>query len=387
MNLNYKNLPDNTVLSLIAPTASGKTDLAFKLYETGRFEIISVDSALIYQDMNIGTAKPTTDELANYPHYLVDIIKPTQTYNVASFINDVKNLIDNSHQNGKIPLLVGGTMMYYMALFDGISSVPDTNPAIRKQVMNWLDEKGIDDLYHYLQIHDPIICQKLKLSDTQRITRAVEVHLQTKIAMSVWQQTPKTAPCQNPNQNWIGLSVEPDRMWLHERIAKRLDIMWERGFVDEVIQLLQKYPELSPDMPSMRCVGYRQVLEFLAITEHPIMQISPSWRHFSKDLQKNHTIFTTKNNNFVTDSQKLHNLACQDMKNKALYATRQLAKRQATWQRSLARLPHAPTIIQTNQGVFYPMILSFNSIKQVQEQLLNKSVGFTTWNNKLSSDT
>ncbi|MDO4449507.1 MAG: tRNA (adenosine(37)-N6)-dimethylallyltransferase MiaA [Moraxella sp.] len=370
MNLNYKNLPDNTVLSLIAPTASGKTDLAFELYQTGRFELVSVDSALIYQDMNIGTAKPTKDELANYPHYLVDIITPLQTYNVASFVSDVERLIDNIHQNGKIPLLVGGTMMYYMALLDGLSAVPDTDPAIRTQVMAWLDERGIGDLYAYLQTHDPKICERLKVSDTQRITRAVEVHLQTGTPMSVWQAIPKTAPCHNPAQRWLTLSVEPDRAWLHERIERRLNLMWEHGLVDEVIQLLQTYPELTPDMPSMRCVGYRQVLEFLAMTGHDVMQISPIWQQFTQDVQKTHTIMTKKNNNFVTNPQKLHNLACQDMKNKALYATRQLAKRQATWQRSLARLNHAPTITQTTQGVYRPVMLSFDGIQQVQEQLL-----------------
>lgn len=262
MNLHYKSLPDNTVLSLIAPTASGKTDLACRLYETGRFELISVDSALIYQDMNIGTAKPTDDELVRFPHHLVNIIKPTETYNVATFVADVERLIGDIHARGKIPLLVGGTMMYYMALLDGLSAVPDTDPVIRGQVMAWLSDKGIGELYAYLQTHDPKICQRLKISDTQRITRAVEVHMQTGTPMSAWQATPKVAPCHNPRQHWLTLSVEPERAWLHERIAKRLGIMWEQGLVDEVIYLLQKYPDLTPDMPSMRCVGYRQVLEF-----------------------------------------------------------------------------------------------------------------------------
>lgn len=285
-DLYYKSLPDNTVLSLIAPTASGKTDLAFKLFDTGRFELISVDSALIYEDMNIGTAKPTDDELVRFPHHLVNVIKPTETYNVATFVADVERLIGDIHARGKIPLLVGGTMMYYMTLLDGLSAVPDTDPAIRQKVMAWLSDKGIGELYAYLQTHDPKICQRLKISDTQRITRAVEVHMQTGTPMSVWQDTPKVAPCHNPRQHWLTLSVEPERAWLHERIAKRLDIMWEQGLVDEVIHLLQKYPDLTPDMPSMRCVGYRQVLEFLAITDHEIMQISPIWQAFAINLQK-----------------------------------------------------------------------------------------------------
>ncbi|WFF39616.1 tRNA (adenosine(37)-N6)-dimethylallyltransferase MiaA [Moraxella nasibovis] len=344
--LNYKHLPDNAVVCLIAPTASGKTDLAFKLYDTGRFELVSVDSALIYQDMNIGTAKPTPSELERFPHHLVDIIEPTQTYNVASFASDTERLIDSIHQRGKIPLLVGGTMMYYMALLDGLSAVPDTDPAIREQVMAWLDQKGIGELYAYLQTHDPKICQRLKISDTQRITRAVEVQLQTGTPMSVWQATPKVAPAQNPSQHWIGLSVEPERAWLHERIERRLDIMWEHGFVDEVVNLLKKYPDLTPQMPSMRCVGYRQVLEFLALSGHEVMDISAAWQDFAKNLQK--------------ESPNSVQMACQDMKNKALYATRQLAKRQSTWQRSLARL----------DGTISSLIVPFSSIQEVQEQLL-----------------
>mgnify|MGYP002656351050 CR=1 FL=1 len=378
MNLHYKSLPDNTVLSLIAPTASGKTDLACRLYETGRFELISVDSALIYQDMNIGTAKPTDDELARFPHYLVNIIKPTETYNVATFVADVERLIGDIHARGKIPLLVGGTMMYYMALLDGLSAVPDTGPAIRGQVMAWLSDKGIGELYAYLQTHDPKICQRLKISDTQRITRAVEVHMQTGTPMSVWQATPKVAPCQNQHQNWLTLSVEPERAWLHERIAKRLDIMWEQGLVDEVISLLQKYPDLTPDMPSMRCVGYRQVLEFLAITDHEIMQISPVWQAFALNLQKNNKMTAENGKNFVTKGQNMHDMACQDMKNKALYATRQLAKRQSTWQRQLTSLPqfiNANEMNKTKASITsdpqsQQRIFSFASMKDAQNELL-----------------
>lgn len=383
MNLHYKSLPDNTVLSLIAPTASGKTDLACRLYETGRFELISVDSALIYEDMNIGTAKPTDDQLARFPHHLVNIIKPTETYNVATFVADVERLITGIHARGKIPLLVGGTMMYYMALLDGLSTVPDTDPAIRGQVMAWLSDKGIGELYVYLQTHDPKICERLKISDTQRITRAVEVHMQTGTPMSAWQDTPKVAPCHNPRQHWLTLSVEPKRAWLHERIAKRLDIMCDQGLVDEVIYLLQKYPDLTPDMPSMRCVGYRQVLEFLAKINHKAMQVNPAMAEFSDQVRskmpdKDRLFFdqgvnldecspflVNKSTDLTINLQKqqpnLLQMACQDMKNKALYATRQLAKRQSTWQRSLARL---------NGSSHDAVIIPFSSIQQVEKQLL-----------------
>lgn len=381
INLNHKNIADNTVLCLIAPTASGKTDLACRLYDTGRFELVSVDSALVYRDMNIGTAKPTNDELSHYPHHLVNIISPDQTYNVASFVSDVERLIADIHERNKIPLLVGGTMMYYMALFDGLSAVPDTNPLIRTQVMSWLANKGIDDLYQYLQNYDPIICKRLKLSDTQRITRAVEVHLQTGTPMSVWQSTPKIAICQNPAQHWIALFVEPNRAWLHDRIQKRLDIMWAQGFIDEVIMLLKKYPKLTPTMPSMRCTGYRQVLDFLATINHPVMQINPSMaslahqsqltlsdecrlffeRYLDKYLAQPSYDFVDLTQNLQKQCANPLEMACHDMKNKALYATRQLAKRQSTWQRSLARLGG------TSKDA---LIVPFSSIQEVEKQLL-----------------
>lgn len=387
MKLHYTDLPDNTVLSLIAPTASGKTDLACRLYQTGRFELISVDSALIYRDMNIGTAKPSSDELLLCPHHLVNIIDPTEYYSVASFVQDVQGLIDACHKRGKIPLLVGGTMMYFMALFDGLSTVPESLPYIRQQVMDWLGERGVEDLYRYLQHHDPAICQKLKVSDTQRITRAVEVLLQTGTPMSVWQNTPKKALCHNPSQYWLALSVEPERAWLHERIAQRLEKMWQAGLVDEVIGLIKKYPTLTPDMPSMRCVGYRQVLEFLALNHHPIMQSNISLallgeKLLSDKLKTNkHTLETAKNYNKDKKTTNGNNQAinvieytCQDLTNKVLYATRQLAKRQATWQRQLARL--TPTITKTKQEEdciiqVYPEIMSFDSIIKLEKKLLS----------------
>lgn len=374
MTLNYRTLADNSVVSLIAPTASGKTDLACRLYETGRFELISVDSALIYRDMDIGTAKPTADELALYPHHLVNIISPADSYSVANFVGDVKQLIDDIHARGKIPLLVGGTMMYFMALFDGLSAVPDTDPKIREQVAEWIAQKGMNDLYAYLQSHDPNICQKLKPSDSQRISRAVEVHLQTGTPMSVWQNTPKIALAHNPAQKWLALSVMPDRAWLHQRIALRLDMMWQAGFIDEVTALLAKY-ELTPDMPSMRCVGYRQVLEFLAITGHNCMNVSPVWHKFSADWQKNPPDFAYLGKNLPKIRRNAIDMACQDMKNKALYATRQLAKRQNTWQKQLSGLENLPTITaDTSQDVFLqhqsPVIALFDTIKEVEQHLL-----------------
>lgn len=337
-------LSDNSVVCLMAPTASGKTALAYELYDTGRYELISVDSALIYREMNIGSAKPTTTELKRYPHHLVDIIDPTQSYSVAEFVNDVAYLIDSCHQSGKIPLLVGGTMMYYMALLDGLSPVPDSDDEVRQHVEQWRVTEGITAVYDYLGKIDPATHQRLKPTDTQRITRAVEVYLQTDKPISIWQQLPKTALAHNPNQNWHALAVMPDRAWLHERIAQRLDIMWQQGLVTEVIGLLERYP-LTPNHPSMRCVGYRQVLEYLVIIDHPVFN-SP---HLDK-LQF-YNAFTPSNSNNLLQHQPPKSaiiagsegddeaLACHQMQNKALYATRQLAKRQYTWLRKITELP------------------------------------------------
>ncbi|MBO1516421.1 tRNA (adenosine(37)-N6)-dimethylallyltransferase MiaA [Psychrobacter halodurans] len=328
------NLADNSVVCLMAPTASGKTALAYELYDTGRYELISVDSALIYREMNIGTAKPTIKELARYPHHLVDIIDPVQSYSVAEFVSDVARLIEDCHQNGKIPLLVGGTMMYYMALLDGLSPVPDSDEAVRLRVEQWRQEDGIDALYGYLEKVDPISHRRLNATDTQRITRAVEVYLQTDTAISDWQQQPKQALAHNTDQQWHALAIMPDRSWLHQRIEQRLDIMWQEGLVAEVLGLLERH-SLTPNMPSMRCVGYRQVLEYLVQIDHPVFEHS----HLDKALFYDAFLTPSSQDQAAVSASERARLACQQMQNKALYATRQLAKRQYTWLRKLTQLP------------------------------------------------
>lgn len=351
-NLNLNNFAsdnckiENGVVCLIAPTASGKTALAYELYDTGRYELISVDSALIYRNMNIGTAKPTSAELMRYPHHLVNIIDPTQSYSVAEFVNDVATLIDSCHQSGKIPLLVGGTMMYYMALLDGLSPVPDSDNEVRVLVEQWRRDEGIEALYEYLGKVDATTHARLKPTDTQRITRAIEVYKQTGIAISEWQQQPKQALAHNPKQHWQVLAVMPDRPWLHQRIGQRLDIMWQEGLVDEVIGLLERYT-LTPNMPSMRCVGYRQVLEYLVQSDHPVFEQG------DLDKQAFYSVFKPDQNGMIpaqsidVEADNIANgivnesdkqLACTDMQNKTLYATRQLAKRQYTWLRKLTQL-------------------------------------------------
>lgn len=326
-------LADNSVICLMAPTASGKTALAYELYDTGRYELISVDSALIYRDMNIGSAKPSAAELQRYPHHLVDIIDPTQSYSVAQFVSDTARLIDEIHARGRIPLLVGGTMMYYMALLDGLSSVPDSEDKVRAQVEQWRQSDGIEALYAHLGTVDPRTHARLKPTDTQRITRALEVYLQTKTPISTWQDEPKHALVHNPNQQWHALCVMPDRAWLHARIEQRLEMMWADGLVDEVLGLLAKYP-LNPNMPAMRSVGYRQVLEYLVHTQHPIFELP----YLDKPLFYDTFMKDTNLQHASSSIELMQALACQQMQNKALYATRQLAKRQYTWLRKVSKL-------------------------------------------------
>ncbi|MGM8884439.1 tRNA (adenosine(37)-N6)-dimethylallyltransferase MiaA [Psychrobacter sp. 1U2] len=379
-------VPDNSVICLMAPTASGKTALAYELYDSGRYELISVDSALIYREMDIGTAKPTAAELQRYPHHLVDIIDPTQSYSVAEFVSDVERLINECHAKGKIPLLVGGTMMYYMALIEGLSPVPDSDEQVRRQVEQWRQIAGISALYDYLADIDPQSHQRLARADTQRITRAVEVYKQTNIPISDWQRQPKQALAHNPNQQWLVLSVLPERSWLHERISQRLDIMWQEGLVAEVVGLLERYP-LTPNMPAMRCVGYRQVLEYLVHINHPVFERT----HLDKSLFYEAFAVSTEDkikgakdddqavplNSTKPMTQRQH-LACEAMQNKALYATRQLAKRQYTWLRKLSR-----GLAAANQSTVAPaqsdtsltdtqhniVISSFTSINQVRDYL------------------
>lgn len=345
------SLHQNSVICLMAPTASGKTALVYELYETGRYELISVDSALIYTDMNIGTAKPTEAELQAYPHHLVNIMPPTASYSVANFVADVADIIQQTHQNGKIPLLVGGTMMYYMALFDGISNVPDSNASIRAEVAAWQQAEGIGALYEYLQTVDALSAQRLKATDSQRISRAIEVYQQTGRPISHWQAMPKQALAHNPQQHWVGFAAMPDRQWLHKRIEQRLTIMWQQGFVAEMLALLNQY-QLTANMPSMRCVGYRQLLDYLQAID--AVNIKQGYLTVSKAVDINEL------HQQITQPVKQQDVACQDMQNKALYATRQLAKRQFTWLKKITKL----------SGNYNNAMVSLGDVKEIKQFLL-----------------
>lgn len=282
---------------LMGPTASGKTNLAVALYQhflhaPMPIELISVDSALVYQGMDIGTAKPDAATLQAAPHHLIDIIPPTQAYSAANFRNDALALMADITQRGRIPLLVGGTMLYFKALQGGLSQLPEADAEVRAALDAEAAEVGWPAMHAKLAHIDPETAQRLMPTDAQRVQRALEVYRITGQTMTALHQASEgdTLP-----YNLLKLALIPhDRGVLHQRIAERLRMMWEQGFIDEVRALLRQYPDLHEDLPSMRCVGYRQVLSYLRGDD---------------------------------DIEALYE--------KALAATRQLAKRQLTWLRGM----------------------------------------------------
>lgn len=280
------------VFALLGPTASGKTSLALNLAEQFPVEIISLDSALIYRDMNIGTAKPTTAEQQAVPHHLIDIISPLESYSAAQFVSDCVRLTEEIHSRGHLPLLVGGTMMYYHALTQGLNSLPEANPHIRAELEKLKQQHGMDYLYALLQKIDPITAARLPAGDSQRIERALEIYHITGIPMSTHLTNQKN---QQPAVDVCTLALLPaDRAHLRIQIATRFHTMLAQGFVEEVQALRLQYPDLHSDLPSMRCVGYRQAFDYL---------------------------------NGISDYDTFVE--------RSIVATRQLAKRQLTWLRKL----------------------------------------------------
>lgn len=258
-NKSSSNLPP--AICLMGPTASGKTDVAVHLVENLPVEIISVDSVLIYKDMNIGSAKPDATTLAIAPHRLIDFLDPSQSYSVAEFQRDALQAMDEITRRGKIPLLVGGTMLYFRALLDGLSVLPPADDAVRQKLEAEASESGWAAMHDKLQKVDPLSAEKIHPNDPQRIQRALEVYEITGEALSVLQLKHKsetTLPYKV--QKFI---VNPDnRAVLHQRIEQRFLQMLELGFIDEV-KSLHSRGDLHLDLPSMRAVGYRQVWEYL----------------------------------------------------------------------------------------------------------------------------
>jgi len=294
-------------IALVGPTASGKTAAAMAIAQRIPLEIISIDSALVYCGMDIGTAKPSAQERQQVAHHLIDIREPTQTYNAANFVNDAEQLIADIQSRSKLPLLVGGTMLYLKALQDGIDDLPKTDAATREAIETSAKANGWPAMHEELRKIDPATASRLAPNDAQRISRALEVwHISGK-SLTAWfeegAQKRLDAHQSFTSRNKLDvISLEPnDRSWLHQRIEQRFDAMLAAGFLDEM-QTLRERGDLNPDLPSMRCVGYRQAWEQL-----DAMQLQ------------------------ATSSQQM----LARLKETAVTATRQLAKRQLTWLRSM----------------------------------------------------
>jgi tRNA dimethylallyltransferase len=279
------------LVALAGPTASGKSAAALALAQALQAEIISVDSALVYRGMDIGTAKPTPAERSQVPHHLVDIRDPAQAYSAAEFAADAQRLAGEIHARGRRVVLAGGTMLYFKALFEGLAAMPAADPALRAQIEAEAAQDGWPALHAQLARVDPATAARLAPNDAQRIQRALEVFRATGTPLSLFHGEELRAPGLQPG---LFLSLEPsDRAWLHERIARRFDAMLDAGFLDEVRRLRAR-GDLRPDQPSMRSVGYRQAWEALDADE-PVASL----------------------------------------RERGIAATRQLAKRQLTWLRSM----------------------------------------------------
>ena len=247
--------------AVLGPTAGGKTGLALRLAQRFPLEIISLDSALVYRGMDIGTAKPTAEELASVPHHLIDIISPLQSYSAAEFAADCLRLCGEISARGRMPLIVGGTMMYFHALVNGLNDLPQADAGVRAQLQAQKAEQGLERLYRRLCEVDAATAARLKPGDSQRIERALEVFLLTGRPLSdhLAVQTAYRVPLRLHT-----LVLFPQRReLLHDAIARRFRLMLEQGFLEEVGRLKAEYPSLTAEHNSMRCVGYRQAWDYL----------------------------------------------------------------------------------------------------------------------------
>ncbi|AZD13512.1 tRNA (adenosine(37)-N6)-dimethylallyltransferase MiaA [Pseudomonas chlororaphis] len=289
---------------LMGPTAAGKTDLAIELTKVLPCELISVDSALVYRGMDIGTAKPSKEILAEFPHRLIDILDPAESYSAADFRTDALAAMADITARGKIPLLVGGTMLYYKALLEGLADMPPADPQVRAELEEEAALLGWQALHDQLAIIDPESAARIHPNDPQRLTRALEVYRVSGLSMTAHRlrQSAQSTEAAASGRGQLpytvaNLAIAPaNRQVLHERIAQRFTIMLEQGFVDEVVALRSR-SDLHAGLPSIRAVGYRQV-----------------WDHLDGKL------------------------TFAEMQERGIIATRQLAKRQFTWLRSWADL-------------------------------------------------
>jgi tRNA dimethylallyltransferase len=288
-------------ICLAGPTASGKTALALALAQRLPLEIVSVDSALVYRGMDIGSAKPGVAERAAVPHHLIDILDPTQAYSAARFVSDARRCVEDVRARGRLPLLVGGTMLYFKALREGLSPLPEADPGVRAQLEHEAVARGWPALHAELARVDAASAARLAPNDAQRIQRALEVWRVSGRSLTDWHQaTAGNTDSTEADRRWPMVSLEPaSRGWLHERIAARFEAMLRAGLLDEV-RALQARGDLHPDLPAMRCVGYRQAWQALC------------------------------------DAPDMPAAALQALRERGIAATRQLAKRQLTWLRGVS---------------------------------------------------
>lgn len=295
------------IVCLMGPTASGKTPLAIALTEHFPMDIISVDSAMVYRGMDIGTAKPDAATLKHAPHRLIDLIDPAEAYSAGRFCADALKAIHESHEQGRIPLLVGGTMMYFRALLQGIAGMPSADAGIRANLEERAQSAGWEALHMELAGIDPVAAKRIHPNDSQRIQRALEVYLISGKTITEWQQQ-DTSPLSGMTVHCLALAPR-ERSDLHARIAERFDVMLKQGFLDEVRALYAR-GDLSPAMPSIRSVGYRQ-----------------AWAYLEGEVSE------------------------AMMREQAIIATRQLAKRQLTWLRSWPEVTwfetDSPTLVES----------------------------------------
>lgn len=277
------------VLMIMGPTATGKTDFAIEAAQRFDGEIVSVDSALIYKGMDIGTAKPNESELAAAPHHLIDLFDPLESYSAAQFRSDSLALIEDIQARGKLPIFAGGTMLYFRALLDGIAHMPRADAEVRTALDEQLKQQGAQALHDELAGFDPEAAQRIHVNDPQRLLRAIEVYRLSGKPLSQFHAEQKASQLGYPH---LKIGLIPDDRERHRKLAaQRFDQMLEQGFINEVRQL-HKRGDLHLDLPSMRCVGYRQ-----------------AWQYIEGELGQS------------------------EMRERAIIATRQLAKRQMTWLR------------------------------------------------------
>jgi tRNA dimethylallyltransferase len=303
----------------MGPTAAGKTDVAISLRKRFPVDIISVDSALVYRGMDIGTAKPDAETLRRAPHRLIDIRDPEESYSAGNFVRDARAEMDAIFAAGKIPLLVGGTMMYFRALTRGIAELPSADAEIRAQIDADAEKGGWPAVHDRLQAIDPQAAERINPNDSQRIQRAMEVYLSSGKPLSEWQNEAQSDRDQGVRFAKVGLQTATRKI-LHERIAQRLNFMLNNGFLDEV-KVLREREGLTHAHSSMRSVGYRQL-----------------WEHLDGET------------------------TLDQARDKALYATRQLAKRQITWLRSESELrSFDPLEAGTNDAISTTLLEFFDA--------------------------